>query len=115
MRDPIVEFTAHGSPATLSTTIEDHARDRRLVSALVVPWQSVDGALTMAITSVTSDGWAIEHTDLGSILLTDLGDDHTRISVSATDHPDRGALPSMLAQFADQLRQRLAPADGASA
>lgn len=115
MSDPIVEFTAHGSPASLSQVIENHARDRRLVSALVVPWQSADGALTMAVTSVASDGWAIEHTDLGSILLTDLGDEQTRISVTPAASPDPDSRAAVLAQFAGQLRQALGSPDGTSA
>ena len=63
----MIEFVASGSPRALSRTIEEFAADQRLVSAIVVPWESDATNLTMSVTAVTGDGWAIEHTNLGTI------------------------------------------------
>ncbi len=111
MSHTIIEFTAPSSPDALSRRIEDHAQQRRVVTALVVPWESAKGALTMAVTSVKSDGWAVEHTNLGTIRLTDLGDEQTRVTVTAEDaaHPDREKLAAVLDSFARQLRDTLGP------
>jgi hypothetical protein len=110
MAEPLVDFFAPGSPRAVSRKIEDYAQQRRIVNALVVPWESSDETLTMAVTSVSSDGWAIEHTNLGTIRLTDLGDQRTRVAVSVCpiEHPDHEKLAVMLDRFADQLRGTLA-------
>lgn len=110
MSQTLVNFTASGSPRALSRKIEDCAQQRRIVNALVVPWESSEETLTMAVTSVSSDGWAIEHTNLGTIRLTAVGDQRTRVAVStgSIDHPDREKLAVMLDRFAGQLRNILA-------
>lgn len=114
MSHTVLEFTAPGSPDALSTRIEELAQQRHVITALVVPWQSAKGAVTMAVTSVKSDGWAIEHTNLGTIRLTDLGNQHTGIAVSAEEasHPDREKLTALLDRFAGQLRDSLGTAAG---
>ena len=81
-----VEFIAAGTPRVVSSAIEACADEQRLVSALVVPWESLPDTLSMAVTSARVDGWAIEHTNLGTIRLTDLGNDRTRVAI-ATDGP----------------------------
>ena len=81
-----VEFIAAGTPRVVSSAIEACANEQRLVSALVVPWESLPDALSMAVTSARVDGWAIEHTNLGTIRLTDIGNNHTRVAI-ATDEP----------------------------
>src|SRR3989442_15926103 len=63
----IVTFTATGSPQVVSRAIEEYARGQGHVSAIVVPWESDGTTLSMAVTAVKSDGWAIEHTNLGRI------------------------------------------------
>ena len=88
----MIEFVASGSPRALSRTIEEFAADQRLVSAIVVPWESDATNLSMAVTAVTGDGWAIEHTNLGTIRLTDLGNDRTRFAArSGRSEPPRSA------------------------
>lgn len=87
MTSSIVEFTAQGSARAVASAIESYAADRRVVSALVVPWESDSVTLRMAITSTKSDGWAIEHTNLGTVSLADLGDERTRVAVMVADAP----------------------------
>ena len=55
----------------VSRAIEEYAPRPGMVNAIVVPWESTREALSMAVTAAKSDGWAIEHTNLGTIRLTD--------------------------------------------
>ena len=105
----LLEFTAAGSPVPLSRAIEDYAREQGQVSAIVVPWESDGGALSMAVTSVKTDGWAIEHTNLGTIRVTGLPGDRSRVVVDAADpeHPEKARLARVLAGFAEGLQARL--------
>jgi hypothetical protein len=115
MADQVVEFIAKGAPRVLSRAIEEHARGRGAVSVLEVPWESDQVTLRMAVTLVKSDGWAIEHTNLGTVTLTDLGDDRTRVVVLAHstegDHPEREQFGSLLAVLGRQIQGRFALAD----
>ena len=124
----LVEFTARGSARRLSSAIEACAAERRLVSALVVPWESTDAAISMAVTSSKTDGWAIEHTNLGTITLDELGDGRTQIAViaAASESETAPAAPAdlqpgqspsardrqkaLLIAFANQIRQKLGTA-----
>ena len=108
----MIEFVASGSPHALSRTIEEFAADQRLVSAIVVPWESNATHLSMAVTAVTGEGWAIEHTNLGTIRLTDLGNDRTRFAAEADDqvHPDQLKVVALFERFVQQLQRRLQPA-----
>jgi hypothetical protein len=110
----ILEFTAAGSPDGLSRAIEEQARLQRMLSALVVPWESSEGALSMAVTAVKGDGWAIEHTNLGTIRLAPAGG-ATRIAVSAdeSEAPDAARREQVLGAFAKQLQERLPVGDPA--
>jgi hypothetical protein len=104
-----VEFTAKGTPKAVSDAIETLARAQGSVAALVVPWESTPSMLSMAVTSVKIDGWAIEHTNLGTITLTADGDG-TRVAI--LNHPPDGEhqprLSKVFDQFANDLRQKLA-------
>ena len=107
-----MEFITSGSPRALSRAIEEFAADQRLVSAIVVPWESDATNLSMSVTAVAGDGWAIEHTNLGTIRLTDLGDDRTRVAAEADDevHPDQPKAAALFERFVQQLQGRLQPA-----
>jgi hypothetical protein len=83
MNAAIVEFTARGSAREVAAAIERYAQERRVVTALVVPWESDATTLRMAVAATKSDGWAIEHTNLGTIALTDVEAQRTRIVVLA--------------------------------
>jgi hypothetical protein len=104
--DTLVEFTAAGAARAVASAIEAYAAERRIVSALVVPWESDAATLRMAVTSMKSDGWAIEHTNLGTISLVDLGNDRVRVAVVADDN--HGGEP--LTSFARQLERKFGPA-----
>jgi hypothetical protein len=105
----MIEFVASGSPRALSHTIEEFAADQRLVNAIVVPWESDATNLSMSVTAATGDGWAIEHTNLGTIRLTDLGNDRTRFFAEPDDQvpPDQPKVVALFDQFVQQLQGRL--------
>src|SRR5690349_5838740 len=102
----MIEFTASGSAKTVSRAIEEYARAQGHVNALVVPWESDASRLSMAITSVKADGWAIEHTTLGTVTLTALNDNQTRVAIDP--QPAQGAaeprLTAVFERFARQLQ-----------
>ena len=92
-----MEFIAAGSPRVVSRAIEEFARSQGHVTAIVVPWESDDTTLSMAVTAVKSDGWAIEHTNLGTIRLVDAGQDRTDVAISAElpEHPEPQTLAAV--------------------
>jgi hypothetical protein len=102
-------FTAAGSPRVVSRAIEECARGLGQVNALVVPWESEGGVLSMAVTAVKSDGWAIEHTNLGTIRLIDAGSERTDVVIAAEppDHPERQALSQVFDRFVQQVQSRI--------
>jgi hypothetical protein len=112
-----LEFTAQSSPRSVASAIEACAAERRVVTALRVPWESDAATIKMAVIVTTGEGWALEHTNLGTITLADLGD-RTRVAVVADeptpsdidDRPDqitRDKMLGMLTAFARQLETRL--------
>jgi hypothetical protein len=109
----LIEFTAVGAPAAVSRAIEEYARGLGNISALVVPWESTATTLSMAVTLVRNDGWAIEHTALGTITLTLEGRDRSRLAIAAenADHPDQQKLTSHFDRFARQIQDRLEVSD----
>jgi hypothetical protein len=106
--DEIVTFTATGSPDVVSRAIEEYARGEGHVTAIVVPWECDGTTLSMAVTAVKSDGWAIEHTNLGTIRLIDAGQARTRVAIAAEppDHPEQQSLTAVFARFARQIENR---------
>jgi hypothetical protein len=103
-----VTFTASGSPQVVSRAIEEYARGQGHVSAIVVPWESDGTTLSMAVTAVKSDGWAIEHTNLGTIRLIDAGREHTEVAIAAelSDHPEHQKLAGLFERFVRQVQNR---------
>jgi hypothetical protein len=101
-------FTAAGSPQVVSRAIEEYARAQGHVTALVVPWESDGKTLSMAVTAVKSDGWAIEHTNLGTIRLIDAGPERTEVAIAAElpDHPERQKLAGVFDRFVQQVQSR---------
>ena len=106
-----MEFTAHGYPRTVADRIEQCAMAQGNVTALVVPWESDRVTLRMSVTAVRGDGWAIEHTNLGTIQLTAAGEDATTVLIAADDpnHPDGQRLATVFARFADQVYRTFQP------
>jgi len=106
----LAEFIATGSPTRLSRAIEEFARAQGHVSALVVPWESDAGTVSIAVTSVKADGWAIEHTNLGTIRLIDLGNDSTRVAIAPDEQrcAEAPQLGEVFDRFARQVQRRFA-------
>jgi hypothetical protein len=106
----VIEFVAAGNPRAVSRAIEDCATEQRSVSAIVVPWESDAATLSMSVTAVSGDGWAIEHANLGTIRLTDLGNDRTQVTMTAeqTSDPDRQERAPLFERFAQQIQHRFA-------
>jgi len=104
----IVTFTATGSPQVLSRAIEEYARGEGHVTAIVVPWESDGTTLSMAVTAVKRDGWAIEHTNLGTIRLIDAGQERTNVAIAAEppDHPDQQKLTAVFDRFVRQVQNK---------
>jgi hypothetical protein len=103
-----VTFTATGSPRVVSRAIEEYARTQGSVSAIVVPWESDEVTLSMAVTAVKTDGWAIEHTNLGTIRLRAAGEERTSVAIAAEppDHPDQQKLAAVFEKFVRQIEGR---------
>jgi hypothetical protein len=107
---PLLQFTAAGSVKSVASDIEQCARVDNVLSAIVVPWESTPTLLSIAVTLVKIDGWAIEHTNLGTITVADLGNASARVAVLAVDtatDPDQEKRLTMLARFAGQIQHRL--------
>ena len=104
----MIHFITLGPPRAVSQAIEALASAQRTVSAIVVPWESDRTTLCMSVTAVAGEGWAIEHANLGTIRLTDLGDDRTRVDIAADsqDHPDRQKRAALFDRFAEQVHGR---------
>ena len=105
----MMEFTATGSPRVVSSAIEQYATGQGSLNAIVVPWESDRVTLSMAVTAVKGEGWAIEHTNLGTIRLTDLGNDLTRVAIAAHDpnHVEKQKLAALFERFAQQIQSKL--------
>jgi hypothetical protein len=102
------EFIVKGPARMVSRAIEQYAQAQGHVSAIVVPWEGSAGTLRMSVTSVRADGWAIEHTNLGTITLNDREDGQTAVVVSADDpdHADKARLIAVFDRFAEQLQRQ---------
>jgi hypothetical protein len=104
-----IEFIAAGSPTAASRAIEECARGQGNVSAIVVPWESDASVLSMAVTLITGDGWAIEHTNLGTIRLTAAGMAGSRVTIvpDPRDHPEPRKLAAFFDRFVAEVRRQL--------
>jgi len=109
MSQDTIEFTVTGSPREISRAIEQYATGHGSLHAIVVPWESDDLTLNMAVTSAKADGWAIEHTDLGTIRLTSLGSDLTRVTFAARepDHAEKKNLATLFDGFARHIQSSM--------
>src|SRR5262249_14442325 len=105
----ILTFTTAGSPQVVSRAIEEYARSQGRLTAIVVPWETDGTTLSMAVTAVKGDGWAIEHANLGTIRLTDAGGERTTVAIAAgaTDHPDQPGLTAAFNRFVWEVQHRL--------
>jgi hypothetical protein len=104
----VLEFTANGSPKDLSQAIEQFAMGQGSLSAIVVPWESDRTTLSMAVTAQKVDGWAIEHTNIGTIKLSDLGNHLTGVAIvlHEAQQADQPKLAALFNGFAQKLQSK---------
>lgn len=88
--------------------IEQLATRHGSLTAIVVPWESDKVTLSMAVTSSKGEGWAVEHSNLGTIKVTDLGNDLTNVTIVAhvADHAEKQKLEALFEGFARQVRKK---------
>ena len=106
--EQILEFTASGSPRVVSGAIEQYAKEQGSLNAIVVPWESDPVTLSMAVTSAKGHAWNLEHINLGTIRLTDLGNGLTRVAIMAhePEHAEKQKLKALFDGFAHQIEGR---------
>jgi hypothetical protein len=68
----------------------------------------------MAVTADQGEGWAIEHTNLGTIRLYDAGPERTEVAVAAElpDHPEQVTLAGVFDRFVREIRSRFHVEEG---
>ena len=108
MADEILQFTVPGSLSDVSKTIEEFAVGVGSLTAVVVPWLSDRTNVTMAITSTQGEGRFLEHTDLGTVRLTDLGNHSIRVAIEPRplDHAEKQRMATLFVRFASQIQTR---------
>jgi hypothetical protein len=109
MSEKLFEFVTPGSPRALAGTIEQVASGVGSLSAIVVPWESNPATLSMAIASTQGDGHALIHTNLGTVRLTDLGNERTRVEVLSelSSDAEQQRLGKLFARFSSQVQSQL--------
>jgi hypothetical protein len=108
MSEKLFEFMTNGTPRTVSGAIEQLALGQGSLTAIVVPWESDRTTLCMAVASTQGEGWALEHTNLGTIRLTDMGNETTRVEVLADlqEHTEHQKLAKLFGRFSIELQSR---------
>jgi hypothetical protein len=109
MSEKLFEFVTPGSPRAVSGTIEQLATGVGSLSAIVVPWESNRTTLSIAVASTQGEGHALVHTNLGTVRLTDLGNEHTKVEVLADclHHAEEQRLAKLFARFSSQIQSQL--------
>jgi hypothetical protein len=61
------------------------------------------------VASTQGEGWALEHTNLGTVRLTDLGNEMTRVEILADleRHAEQQRLAKLFARFSSEIQSRL--------
>jgi hypothetical protein len=109
MSEKLFEFMTAGSPRAVSGAVEQLAIGLGSLTAIVVPWESDPTTLCMAVTSTQGEGWALEHTNLGTVRLIDMGDETTRVEVLADlqHQVENQKLAKLFARFSSEIQSRL--------
>lgn len=109
MSEKLFEFMTSGSPRAVSGTIEQLAVGLGGLTAIVVPWESDPTTLCMAVASTHGEGWALEHTNLGTIRLTGVGNEMTRVEILADvqHHAEYQKLAKLFGRFSIEIQSRL--------
>ncbi len=108
MSEKLFEFVTAGSPRAVSGAIEQFAIGLGSLTAVVVPWESDRTTLTMAVASTQGEGWALEHTNIGTVRLIDLGNETTRVEILSDlqNHVEHQKLANLFARFSSQLQSK---------
>jgi len=109
MSEKLFEFLTAGSPRAVSGAVEQVAIGQGSLTAIVVPWESDRTTLCMAVASTQGEGWALEHTNLGTVRLTDMGNETTRVEilVDLQPHSEQQKLAKLFARFSSEIQSRL--------
>jgi hypothetical protein len=109
MSEKLFEFMTSGTPRAVSGTVEQLAIGLGSLTAIVVPWESDRTTLSMAVASTQGEGWALEHTNLGTIRLTDMGNETTRVEVIADlqDHAEHQKFAKLFSRFSSEIQSQL--------
>jgi hypothetical protein len=108
MSEKLFEFMTAGSPRAVSGAIEQFTVGLGSLTALIVPWESDRVTLCMAVTVTQGEGWALEHTNLGTVRLTDAGNETTRVEVLADkpEHAEQQKFSKLFDRFSSELQTR---------
>ena len=106
MSEKLFEFITAGSPCAVSGAIEQFTIGLGSLTSVIVPWESDRTTLTMAVASTQGEGWALEHTNIGTIRLIDVGNETTRVEVLSDlqNHAEQQRLANLFARFSSQLQ-----------
>jgi hypothetical protein len=109
MSEKLFEFVTTGSPRAVSGAIEQLAIGQGSLTAIVVPWESDRTTLCMAVASTQGEGWALEHTNLVTIRLTEMGNETTRVEilVDLRGHAEHQKLAKLFGRFSSQIQSQL--------
>ncbi len=109
MSEKLFEFTTSGSPRALSGAIEQLAIGLGSLTAIIVPWESDRTTLCIAVASTQGEGWALEHTNLGTVRLSDLGNEMSRVELMSDlqHHPEQQRLFKLFDRFCNEVQSRL--------
>jgi hypothetical protein len=109
MSEKLFEFLTAGSPRAVSGAVEQLAIGQGSLTAIVVPWESDRTTLCMAVASTQGEGWALEHTNLGTVRLTDMGNETTRVEIliDLQPHAEQQKLAKFFARFSSEIQSRL--------
>jgi hypothetical protein len=109
MSEKLFEFITSGSPRVVSGAVEQLAVGLGSLTAIVVPWESDQKTLTMAVASTQGEGWALEHTNIGTVRLTDMGNETTRVEVleDFRQNAEQQRLGKLFARFSSEIQSRL--------
>jgi hypothetical protein len=109
MSEKLFEFVTPGTPRVVSGAIEQLARGVGSLNAVIVPWESDRTTLSIAVASTQGEGHALEHTNLGTVRLSDLGNDTTRVELLADilGQAEQQRLGRLFARFSSELQSQL--------
>ncbi len=108
MSEELLNFTVPGTPRDVCRAIAEFAVGLGSLSAIVVPWESDRSTVIMAVTSTQGEGRFLEHTDLGTVRLTDLGNDSTRVAIQPRplEHTEKQKMAALFVRFTSQIQSR---------